>query len=124
MIDCERRGARDNIHTLHQAWQIPRADGARDKHREEKLADEEKKNKGGVSMCLNWTHMCGAAGARAPEENFDPPAGRSDNSLCVGGLLVSVTRLGDLFRGDGRPTSPPSPLVKRRERGGNRERRR
>lgn len=64
-IDCKRGHAQDNIHTLHQAWQILQADGAHDKHREKKLAEEKKKRKVCMSMCLNCTHMCGAAHARA-----------------------------------------------------------
>lgn len=63
-LDCEQGHAQNNIHTLHQAWQILQADGAHDKHREKKLAEEKKKRKVCMSMCLNCTHMCGAADAR------------------------------------------------------------
>lgn len=60
--------AQDNIHTLHQAWQILQADGAHDKHREKKLAEEKKKVKACVSVC--FAHMCRAADARALSEAF------------------------------------------------------
>lgn len=50
--------AQDNIHTLHQAWQILQADGAHDKHREKKLAEEKKKVKACVSVCFEpCTHV-------------------------------------------------------------------
>lgn len=65
MIDCTQGRAQDNIHTLHQAWQILQADGAHDKQREQELAEEKKKLKVCVSACLNCIHMCGAAHARA-----------------------------------------------------------
>lgn len=65
VIDCTQGHAQDNIHTLHQAWQILQADGAHDKHREKKLAEEKKKRRVCVSVCLNCTHVCEAAGVRA-----------------------------------------------------------
>lgn len=61
VIDCTQVRAQDNIHTLHQAWQILQADGAHDKHREMKLAAVERKRRLCVSGCLNCTHVCEAA---------------------------------------------------------------
>lgn len=65
VIDCTQAPAQDNIHTLHQAWQILQADGAHDKHSENTLAEEKKKRRACVSICLNRTHMCGVADVRA-----------------------------------------------------------
>lgn len=65
VIDCTQAHAQHNIHTLHQAWQILQADGAHDKHSENKLAEEKKKRRVCVSICLNCTHMCGVADVRA-----------------------------------------------------------
>lgn len=58
-IDCKQGLAQDNIHTLHQAWQILQADGAHDKHREKKLAEEKKKRKVCVSVVFEL-YTCAA----------------------------------------------------------------
>lgn len=52
VIDCTQGCTEDNIYSLHQSWQILRADGAHDKHRVKMLAEEKKKPE---ALCV--THV-------------------------------------------------------------------
>lgn len=58
VIDCKQSESQDNIHDLHQAWQILQADGAHDKHRGEAGRGKEEKEGLCVSVFELYTHVC------------------------------------------------------------------